>query len=90
MAYDITIEDVDPDVINQLQCLAEQHGRSLQAELKYILNAVIQQSSQPLSDRNPSQLGWSVDFFERTAGVWQGELVREPQGEFEQRNWDLM
>jgi plasmid stability protein len=86
----ITIEDVDPDVINQLQHLAEQHGRSLQAELKYILKTITQQSTQPLSDRNTSQLGWSIDFFERTAGAWQGELVREPQGEYEQRNWDLM
>jgi plasmid stability protein len=90
MAHNITIEDVDPDVINQLQYLAEQHGRSLQAELKHILKAVTQQSSQTLSDLNPSQLDWSVDFFERTAGTWQGDLVREPQGESEQRHWDLM
>jgi hypothetical protein len=30
--------------------------------------------------------GWPEGFFERTAGAWQGEpLLREPQGEFEQR-----
>ena len=86
----ITIEDVDPDVINQLQNLAEQHGRSLQAELKCILNAVTQPSNHAVADRNASKSGWSVEFFERTAGAWQGELVREAQGEYEQRNWDLM
>ncbi len=28
---------------------------------------------------------WPVGLYERTAGTWQGELVREPQGEYEQR-----
>jgi hypothetical protein len=28
---------------------------------------------------------WPPGFFERTAGKWVGDLVREPQGEFEQR-----
>lgn len=30
--------------------------------------------------------GWPVGFFEATAGAWAGEpLVREPQGDYEQR-----
>lgn len=30
--------------------------------------------------------GWPVGFFEETAGAWAGEpLVRDPQGEYEQR-----
>ncbi len=30
--------------------------------------------------------GWPIGFFEETAGAWQGEpLVREAQGEYEQR-----
>ena len=30
---------------------------------------------------------WPLGFFERTAGVWQGEpLTREPQGEYEVRD----
>lgn len=28
---------------------------------------------------------WPAGFFERTAGKWMGELVRAPQGAFEQR-----
>ena len=31
--------------------------------------------------------GWPADFWERTAGAWQGEpLTREPQGEYEERD----
>lgn len=30
--------------------------------------------------------GWPIGFFEETAGAWAGEpLIREPQGEYEQR-----
>lgn len=36
----------------------------------------------PETDEN----GWPLGFFETTAGAWAGEeLVREPQGDFEQR-----
>ncbi len=28
---------------------------------------------------------WPEGLFERTAGAWHGELLREPQGEYEQR-----
>ncbi len=29
--------------------------------------------------------GWPPDFLKRVAGAWKGELVREPQGEYEAR-----
>jgi hypothetical protein len=29
--------------------------------------------------------GWPLGFFEETAGAWQGELERAPQGEYEKR-----
>jgi hypothetical protein len=29
--------------------------------------------------------GWPSGFFEQTAGAWQGELERAPQGEYEKR-----
>ncbi|MFZ2449300.1 MAG: hypothetical protein WAW36_02125 [Methylovulum miyakonense] len=36
--------------------------------------------------RSRHATGWSMGFFERTAGAWQGEpLERAPQGEAEQR-----
>ena len=36
------IEDLDSEVVEKLEALAKQHGRSLQAELKYILQAAVQ------------------------------------------------
>jgi hypothetical protein len=30
--------------------------------------------------------GWPVGFFENTAGKWIGELERDPQGEYEERD----
>jgi plasmid stability protein len=92
MMAHLTIEDLDPELIDQLQKLAEQHGRSLQVELKHILEAVTQQSGQVISSTTSlsEQRGWSAGFFERTAGAWQGDLVRAPQGEYEERNWELM
>ncbi|OGG51978.1 MAG: hypothetical protein A3F84_15280 [Candidatus Handelsmanbacteria bacterium RIFCSPLOWO2_12_FULL_64_10] len=46
---------------------------------------------QPISDgdeqKSSGKSGWPPGFFERTAGAWQGEpLVREPQGEYEDRD----
>ncbi len=35
--------------------------------------------------RAAQRAGWSPDFFKRIAGAWKGELVREPQGEYEVR-----
>jgi len=36
--------------------------------------------------KTPEELGWPPDFFEKTAGAWQGEpLTRDEQGEYEQR-----
>jgi len=53
---------------------------------------VIYQLIQPeVKPKTPEELGWSPDFFEKTAGAWQGEpLVRGDQGELQERNWDLL
>ena len=32
-----------------------------------------------------SNADWPAGLFERTAGAWQGELLREHQGDYEQR-----
>ncbi|WP_460206734.1 hypothetical protein [Scytonema sp. NUACC21] len=46
---------------------------------------------QDLDPKTPEELGWSPDFFERTAGKWEGEpLIRSEQGEYEQRLWELL
>lgn len=38
-------------------------------------------------ERTPEELGWSPGFFERTAGQWQGDFVRE-QPEPQERDWN--
>ncbi|WPL18287.1 hypothetical protein Thiowin_03353 [Thiorhodovibrio winogradskyi] len=32
-----------------------------------------------------ASVDWPAGLYERTSGAWQGELFREPQGEYEQR-----
>ena len=42
------------------------------------------QATVPSQDTDAN--GWPIGFFEETAGAWEGEpLVREAQGEYEQR-----
>jgi hypothetical protein len=43
----------------------------------------------PTEVKTPEELGWSPGFFEKTFGAWEGEaLIREPQEEPQERNWD--
>ncbi|MEC4818938.1 MAG: hypothetical protein SAK29_37535 [Scytonema sp. PMC 1069.18] len=91
------IQNLDPSLLQKLETLAHKHGRSLQAELKHILESAIQAELLKQSDlkevmtKTPEELGWSSSFFERTAGKWEGEpLTRGEQGEYEQRRWDLL
>lgn len=45
----------------------------------------------PTAVKTLEELGWSSGFFERTAGMWEGEpLERGEQGECEERLWDLL
>ncbi len=92
----VVIEDLEPAIIEKLEALARKHGRSLQAEVKSILETVVQAQAINAPDANavtktPEELGWSPGFFERTAGRWEGEpLIRGEQGEYEQRLWELL
>jgi|GEM_PF-902328 len=84
---EVLIEDLDSVLLQKLEMLAKLHGRSLQAELKSILEAAVQNTVT----KTPEELGWSPSFFERTAGQWEGEpLTRGEQGEYEQRLWELL
>lgn len=87
----VIIEDVEPVVIERLEALAREHGRSLQAELKHILAEAIQvqYGNKPdlmAVEKTLEKLGWPPSFFERTAGCLQDEpLVRYAQGELPER-----
>ena len=84
---ELLIQDLDSVLLQKLEALAKLHGRSLQAELKFILEAAVQNAVT----KTPEELGWSPGFFERTAGKWEGEpLTRGEQGEYEQRLWELL
>jgi len=84
---EVLIEDLDSVLLQKLEVLAKLHGRSLQAELKSILEAAVQNAVT----KTPEELGWSPGFFERTAGKWEGEpLTRGEQGQYEQRLWELL
>ena len=47
------------------------------------------QNVNPVPKKTPEELGYAPGFFERTAGAFQDEpLIRYPQGELQERNWD--
>lgn len=48
--------------------------------------------AQPTPALTPeTELGWSPDFFECTAGAWHGDAVeRAEQGQPHQREWQLL
>lgn len=93
---EVIIQDLDPKLLQKLEVLAKKHGRSLQVELKRILEAAVQAESfsqydEKVITKTPEELGWSLSFFERTAGKWEGKpLTRSEQGEYEQRLWELL
>ncbi|MGI2908221.1 FitA-like ribbon-helix-helix domain-containing protein [Tolypothrix sp. VBCCA 56010] len=41
----VLVEDLDPIILQKLETLAKQHGRSLQEELKYILQQASEQAT---------------------------------------------
>jgi hypothetical protein len=49
---------------------------------RYRLQVSIERDSD---DAQSSDDDWPQGFFERTAGKWTGELVRQPQGDYEKR-----
>ncbi|AFZ36395.1 hypothetical protein Sta7437_2875 [Stanieria cyanosphaera PCC 7437] len=52
------------------------------AELEVLITVKNINSTQ----ENERKSEWSPEFFEKTAGAWEGEpLEREPQGEYENR-----
>jgi plasmid stability protein len=96
MMNQLVMEDLDPTIVERLKVRAQQQGRTLEAELKAILEAaaleVIPSKDEEdrgrvqLVKKTPEELGWSPGFFERTAGAWEGEpLTRGEQGEYEIR-----
>ena len=53
---------------------------------------VVYQPVEPVQKAKTAlNLGYPADFFEKTAGAWQGEpLTRGEQGKCDERRWDLL
>ncbi|MBW4494793.1 MAG: hypothetical protein KME26_17245 [Oscillatoria princeps RMCB-10] len=87
----LIIEDLDQALVERLEALAREHGRTLEAELKHILEeaAQVKPADKPEANagaKTPEELGWPPGFFENTAGCLQDDpIVRWPQGEYEER-----
>ena len=48
----------------------------------FLVLQTLSSTTPPFQDNN----GWPADFFEKTAGKWQGELERPDQGIYEERD----
>ena len=71
------IEDADADKILRLAIPVDEPSR------RYRLTISIEPEAEATGAESADD--WPAGFFERTAGRWQGELERQPQGDFENR-----
>lgn len=77
----LLVRNLDSKTVTCLKNRAKLHHRSLQGEIKFILEEVANISlGKSFSD-------WPPGFLERILGGWQGEvLIRETPGDYEQRD----
>ena len=76
---------VDADGILRLQVPVELSNQELE------LIVVYQPVESVTQAKTAEELGYPADFFEKTAGAWQGEpLTRGEQGVCDERPWDLL
>jgi hypothetical protein len=60
----------------------------LSAELRDYQIKVTVEVAEPA---DPGSLGWPPAFFKQTAGVWEGEVLKQPpQDDYERRDWHLL
>jgi len=78
----LLVRNLDLETINRLKNRAKTHHRSLQGEIKFILEQIAKTPTEKTSNPN-----WPAGFCEQIFGGWQGEpLKRFPQGEYEIRD----
>ena len=76
---------VDADGMLHLQLPPELANQELELIVVYQLIELATQQ------KTAEELGYPYDFFEKTAGGWQGEiLTRGEQGNCDEREWDLL
>jgi hypothetical protein len=78
----LLVRNLDPETVACLKSRAKQNHRSLQGEVKFILEEVAN-----LSISNKIAPIWPQGFLERVVGGWQGKtLTRPTQDDYEQRD----
>ena len=76
----------DTKTFNQVVAMVQDLSPSNQYQLIEIIKRNMLTLSNPIQKIEPEQSIWIPDFFENTAGAWQGKkLVRPKQGGFETR-----
>ncbi len=73
----VLIRDLDPDIVEGLKEQARQHGRSMQAEMRAILEAEVERRR-----RKAEFFAWANDFRRRQtpSPVDSVEIIREGRG----------
>ena len=78
----IILEDLEPEILEQLETLANSHGRTLTEEIKVILTQELVKENEKNLQADISQLEWH-EFIDKTAGsINDDTFVRHPQGEY--------
>ncbi|CAN5214289.1 hypothetical protein BH10PSE19_BH10PSE19_12660 [soil metagenome] len=83
----LLIRDLDEETVEYFKYIAKQHHRSLQGEIKSILENVVQaQRGGERSVAITQARVWPKGFLTSILGRWQGEtLTREFEGDYETR-----
>ena len=85
----ILVRHLDPKTITRLKHRAKLHRRSLQGEVKCILEEVASlpnDKSFGINEENKTHT-WPPNFLNQILGGWQGEtLTRPSQGDYEERD----
>lgn len=85
----LLVRHLDAKTINRLKNRAKLHHRSLQGEVKFILEEVASLPNDKLfgiAEKEKTR-SWPPGFLDQVLGQWQGEsLTRPSQGNYEDRD----
>lgn len=83
----ILIRSLNENTIHTLKQMAQLHHRSLQGEVKALLESSAQKSEMNFLTSETKTRKWPAGFLDTIFGSWQGEpLTRGEQGNYETRD----
>lgn len=78
----ISLDNLEPEILEKLQTQATSHGRTLSEEIKMILTKELIKENEEKLPEDFSQLEWH-EFIEKTAGsIDDDTFFRHPQGDY--------